>query len=66
MLHLHSRRNVNERAAAEHGGIQRTEFVVTDRDDFTEPFSENLRVILQSLCRSDKDDALFADRLLDV
>src|SRR5207253_2121543 len=66
MLHLYSRRNVNERTAAEHGRVQRAKFVVTDRDYFTKPFSEDFRIFFQALSRSHEDDALFADRLLDV
>src|SRR6266699_1572695 len=66
MLHLHARRDVNERTAAEHSRIKRAKFVVGDRDDLAEPFPENFRIILQSLCRSDENDALFADRFLNV
>ena len=66
MLHFHAGRDVNERAAAEDRGVQRAEFVVAGRDDFAEPFPENLRMILQPFGRADKDHALFADRFLDV
>ena len=66
MFHFHAGRDVDERAAAEHGGVQRAEFVVAGRDDFAEPFPENFRMILQAFGRSDEDDALFADGLLDV
>ncbi len=50
MFHFHAGRHVNERATAEHGGIQGTEFVVADRDDLAEPFPENLGMILEALC----------------
>src|SRR5438105_12249615 len=66
MFHFHARRDVNERAATENSGVQRAEFVVGDRDYSTKPFSEDFRIFFQALCRSYKDDALFADRLLDV
>ncbi len=66
MFHLHARWDVNERAAAEHGGVQRAEFIVGDRDDFTKPFPEDFRIFFQSLCRSYENHALFADRLLDI
>ena len=66
MLHFHARWHVNKRSAAENGGVQRAEFVVADRDDFAEPFPENLRMILQSFGRSDENHALFADRFLDI
>ena len=45
MLHFHAGWHVNERAAAEHGGVQRAKFVVGDRDDFAEPFPENFRIM---------------------
>src|SRR5207237_541562 len=66
MFYLHPGWDVNERAAAKHGRIQRAEFVVGNRNDFAKPFPENFRIMFQSLGRSDKNDALFADRLLDV
>src|SRR6266581_7309218 len=66
MLHLHARRDVNERTAAEHSRIKRAKFVVGDRDDLAEPFPENFRIILQSFGRSDENNALFADGFLDV
>ncbi len=51
VLHLHARRHIDEGAAAEDGAVERAEFVVARRDDFAEPFPENLRVILQPLGR---------------
>ena len=66
MLHLHARRHVDERAAAEDGAVERAEFVVAGRDHFAEPFPENLRMILQAFGAADEDDALLADRFLDV
>src|SRR5206468_315333 len=66
VLHFHAGRDVNERAAAEHGRIQRAKLVVGDRNDFAEPLPENFRIILQSLCRSDENDALFANGFLDI
>src|SRR4051794_9339071 len=36
VLYLHSRWHVNERSAAEDGGVQRTEFVVANRYDLSE------------------------------
>src|SRR5262249_33575859 len=66
VFHFHSRRDVNERAATKHGRIQRAKFVVRDRDNLTEPFSENLRIILEAFSRSDKNDALLANGFLDV
>ncbi len=66
MLHLHSRRDVDERAAAEDRAVERAEFVVAGRDDFAEPLPENLRVFLQALGRADEDHALIADGFLDV
>ena len=61
VLHLHSGRDVDERAAAEHGAVQRAEFVVAGRDDLAEPLPENLRMILQAFGAADKDHALLAD-----
>ncbi len=49
VLHLHARRHVDERAAAEDGAVQRAEFVVARRDDFAEPLPENLRVLASAL-----------------
>jgi len=49
MFHFHPRRDVNERAAAEHSGIQGAEFIVADWDDLAEPFPENLGMILEAL-----------------
>ena len=45
VLHFHAGRNVDERAAAEDGGVQRAELVVPGRDHFAEPLSENLGMI---------------------
>ena len=66
VLHLHSRRDVDKAAAAEDGGIQRGELVVAARDDLAEPLLEDLRVLLEPLRGSDKDDSLLADCGLDV
>src|SRR4029077_7688949 len=66
MFHFDPRRDINERAAAEHGRIQRTEFIVANRNDFAEPRAENFRIILEPFSRADKDYTLFADSLLDV
>ena len=46
VFHFYSGRNVDERAAAEDGRVQRAEFVVTRRNHFAEPFPENLGMIL--------------------
>ena len=51
VLHLHARRHVDERAAAEDRAVQRAEFVVAGRDDLAEPLPENLRVLLQAFGR---------------
>ena len=66
VFHFHPGRDINERATAEHSGIQRAKFVVSDRDNFTEPFPENFRIVFQSFGRANENDALFADRFLDV
>ena len=66
VLHLHARRHVDKRAAGEDGAVQRAELVVTGRDDLAKPLSEDLGMLVKALGRTDKDDALFADRLLDV
>jgi len=46
VLHFNARRDVDERAAAKDGAVERAEFVVAGRDDFAEPFSEDFRMIL--------------------
>ena len=66
MFHFHPGRDVNERATTEDGRVERAEFIVSDRDDFAEPFPENFRMLLQTLGRADENNALLADRLLDV
>ena len=66
MLHFHAWRHVDERSAAENGAVQRAEFVVADRNDFAEPFPENFRMIFQPLGAAHENDALLADRFLDV
>src|SRR5438046_7258701 len=66
MLHFHAWRYVNERAAAENRGVQRRKFVVAGRNYLSKPSPENLRMFFQTFGRTDKDHALFADRLLDV
>ena len=66
VLHLHTRRDIDKAAAAEHGRVERAEFVVARRDDLAEPLAENLRVLLQPLGAAHEDDALVADGLLDV
>jgi hypothetical protein len=66
MLHFDPGRDINERAATEHGRIQRAEFVVANRNDFAEPRAENFRIILEPFSRTHKDHTLFADSLLDV
>src|SRR5437867_6655573 len=48
MFHFHPWRDIDKRAAAKHGGIQRAEFVVADGDDLAEPLSENLGMILKA------------------
>src|SRR6266487_2030540 len=66
MLHFHAWRHVNERAAAENRGVQRRKFVVAGRNYLSKPSPENLRMFFQTFGRTDKDHALFADRLLDI
>src|ERR1044071_3823719 len=66
VLYLHSRWNVDEGTTAEDRRVKRAEFVIPNWDHFAEPFSENFGMILQSFGRSNKDDPLFADCLLDV
>src|SRR5207302_11167654 len=66
MFHLHAGRDVNERTAAEDGRVKRAEFIVGDRNDFAEPFPENVRMIFQALGRTDENDTLLADCFLDV
>src|ERR1051326_3615229 len=66
MLHFHSGRYVDKRSAAKYSRIERAKFVVSDWNNFAEPFSENFRIILQPLARADKDNALLADSFLDV
>src|SRR5207237_4495456 len=43
MLHFHTRRDVNERAAAEQSGIKGAKFVVNYWVDFAEPLLSTLR-----------------------
>src|ERR1700736_3202665 len=66
MFHLHSGRNIDKGTAAKDGRIQGAELVVPDRDYFPKPFPENFRMILQSLRRSDENDALLTDCFLNV
>ena len=66
MFHFHAGRHVDEGAAAEDGAVERAKFVVANRNNLAEPFPENFGMIFQSLGRSNKDDALFADGFLDV
>ena len=66
MLHLHARRDVDKRSAAEHGAVERGEFVVASRDDFAEPFFEDLGVFFETLAAVHKDDALLSDGGFDV
>src|SRR5207248_10868248 len=66
MLHFHASRHVNKRAAAENRGVQRRKFVVAGRNYLSKPSPENLRMFFQTFGRTDKDHALFADRLLDI
>src|SRR5205085_11652949 len=66
MFHFHSWRDINERAAAEHGRVKSAEFVVRDRDYFAEPFPENFRMLFQTLGRANKNDTLLTDRFLDI
>src|SRR5205085_6235055 len=66
MFYFHARRHVNKRPAAEHRGVQGAKFVVAGRNHFAEPLPENLGMVLQTFRAADEDNALFADRLLDV
>src|SRR5204862_7879583 len=66
MFHFHAWRHINKRAAAENRGVQRRKFVVAGRNYLSKPSPENLRMFFQTFSRTDKDHALFADRLLDV
>src|SRR5271165_2111815 len=66
MLYLHSGRNVDKTAAAEHSAIESTELVIPGRDDLTEPFSENVRSFLQCVRATHKDHALIRNSLFDV
>src|SRR5207237_7381476 len=66
MFHFHAWRHINKRAAAENRGVQRRKFVVAGRNYLSKPSPENLRMFFQTFSRTDKDHALFADRLLDI
>ena len=66
VLHFDSWRDVDERSAGENGAVERGEFVVSRGNDFSEPFLENLGVLLKSFGGTDKNDALLADGGLDV
>ena len=66
MLYLDTRRHVDERTAGKDRAIESAEFVVSGRNDLAKPLPEDFRVLVQSLGRADKDDALLAHRLLDV
>src|SRR6266496_1638501 len=66
MFHFHAWRHVNERAAAENRLIQSRKFVVSSRNYLSKPSPENFWMFFQTFGRTDKDHALFADRLLDI
>ena len=66
MLHLHSRRNVDERTTREDSAVERGEFIVTRRYNLSKPLFEKLRVFVKSLGGADKNDPLLADSRLDV
>src|ERR1041385_8430888 len=66
MCYFYAGRNVDKGPAAEHSRIKRTELVVANRNDFAEPWSEDVRIVLESFSRTDKDHALFANGFLDV
>ena len=66
MLHLHPRGNIDERAAAEHRGVERAEFVVARGNHFPEPFAKNLRVFDERLGGPGEDHALVADGFLNI
>ena len=66
MLHFHAWRHVDERSTAKNGAVERAEFVVADGNDFPEPVPENLRMMFQTIGAAHENDALLADRFLDV
>jgi hypothetical protein len=66
VLHFDSGRHIDKRPAGKNGAVQRAELVVTRRDDLAKPFSEDLGMLVKALCRTDKTDPLFADRLFDI
>ena len=66
VFHLHAGWDVDERAATEHGAVERGEFVVASRDDFAEPFFKDLGVFFEALAAVDEDDALLGDGGFDV
>ena len=66
VLHFHAGRDVNKRAAGEHGAVESTEFVVSGGDDFAEPLFENLGMFFETFGTVHKDHALLGDGCLDV
>src|SRR5215471_19268504 len=66
MFHLHAGRYVDKASPAENRAIQRAELVVSSRDDFAKPLSENIGPLLKGVCASHEDDTLIRNRPLDV
>ena len=65
-LDVHALGHVDERAARPHGGVQRGELVVTDRDDGAEVLLEDLRVLLEGGVGVQEEDALGLEVLVDL
>src|SRR5208337_3743091 len=66
MLYLHSGRDIDKAAAAEHCAVQSTELIITGRDDPAEPFSEKIRSLLEGVRATHKDHSLIRNCLFDV
>src|ERR1700688_3941681 len=66
MLYFHSRRDINETAAAENRAVERAEFVIAGRNHLTEPFPENIRSFFQRVGTAHEDYTLVRHRLFDI
>ena len=66
LFQLHALRDVDERAAGEHGAVERGKLVVRGGDDLAEPRAEDFLVFLEAFRGVDEDHALLGELLLHV
>ena len=64
-VHVDALRDVDERAARPHRGVERGELVVADRDDGAEVLLEELRLLLERGVGVEEEDALLLEVLTD-